>query len=104
MLALISRALGALGAVADEPCSEPWGAEAMAPLSPSAELAQHLVGRGLAAGDAGRDADAVVGGPAHDETGRRLEVGADPGHPLEVADEVLREATAPARDGRGDRS
>ena len=45
--------------------------------------------------DAGGDADAVVRRAADGEAGHRGDGGADPGDPVEVADGVLRQATAP---------
>ena len=54
-------------------------------------------------GDAGRDAQAVVGRAAHREPGHRGDGRPDPGDPVDVADGVLRQPAAPAGDQGVDR-
>src|ERR1700722_11953362 len=60
------------------------------------QVGDDLVGRLAGGGDAGGDADAVVGGACHREAWLGGDGGADSGDPVQVADVVLGQAAAPA--------
>src|SRR3954466_3827337 len=55
----------------------------------AAEVGAEAVHRGVRGGDAGGDADAVVGGPTDGEARQPADVLADPGHARVVAHRVL---------------
>src|ERR1035441_2144884 len=62
---------------------------------PGRRVAQALRAPRRGRGDAGRDADAVIGGPADSQTGLGGHAGPDPGHPGQMADFVLRQRGSP---------
>src|ERR1700683_4690396 len=65
------------------------------------EEAGALIGGQAGRGDARRDPDAIVGSAADGQASGRGRPGADPAHPVQVPDRVLRQSAAPASDQAG---
>src|ERR1700683_5323485 len=85
----------------EETDTEETGTEETGTEETGTEEVGDLIGGQAGRGDARRDPDAIVGSAADGQASGRGRPGADPAHPVQVPDRVLRQSAAPASDQAG---